>query len=58
MRRIAAVERAKRFANGTWLYYGGFVQRVAECAGRKKAQMFKVAGAEVQTVGTCNGSKR
>jgi len=51
-RRISAEERAKRFTDGRCLYCGGLNQRAAECAARKKAQTFKVAGAEVKEVGT------
>jgi len=56
-RRISAEERAKRFADGRCLYYGGFNHREAECAALKKAQMFKAAGAEVKEVGTKEGSE-
>jgi len=56
-RRISAEERAKRFADGRCLYCGGFNHRAAECAGRKKAQTFKAAGAEVKEVGTKDGSE-
>jgi len=56
-RRISAEERAKRFANGRCLYCGGFNQRAAECAARKKAQTFKAAGAEIKEVGTKEGSE-
>jgi len=56
-RRITAEERAKRFMDGRWLYCGGFNQRAAECAVRKKAQTLKVAGAEVKEVGTRTGSE-
>jgi hypothetical protein len=57
-RRMSAEERAKRFADGRCLYCGGFNHRVAECAARKKAQMFKAAGAEVKEVGTKEGSEK
>jgi hypothetical protein len=50
------VEQAKRFADGRCLYSGGFNHRAAECAARKKAQTFKAAGAEIQEVGTKEGS--
>jgi hypothetical protein len=56
-RRISAEERAKRFANGKCLYWGGFHHRAAVCAARKKAQTFKAAGAEVKEVGTKDGSE-
>jgi len=54
-RRISAEERAKRFTDGRCLYCGGFNHRAAECAARKKAQMFKAAGAEVKEVRTRAG---
>jgi len=54
-RRISAEERAKRFADGRCLYCGGFNHRAADCAARKKAQMLKVAGAEIKNVGTKEG---
>jgi hypothetical protein len=57
-RRISAEARAKRFADGRCLYCGGFNHRVAECAARKKAQTFKMAGAEVKGVGTKDGSEK
>jgi len=56
-RRISAEERAKRFADGRCLYYSGFNHRAAECAARKKAQMFKASGAAVKEVGTKEGSE-
>jgi hypothetical protein len=56
-RRISAEERAKRFADGRCLYGGGFNHRAAECAVRKKAQTFKVAGAVIKEVGTKDGSE-
>jgi len=56
-RRISAEERAKRFTDGRCLYDGGFKHRAAECAARKKDQMFKVAGAEIKEVGTREGSE-
>jgi len=55
MRRISAEERAKRFTDGRCLCCGGFNHRAAECAARKKAQIFKAAGAEVEEVGTATG---
>jgi len=55
--KISAEERAKRFADGRCLYCGGFNHRAAECAARNMAQTFKVAGAEVQEVGTKEGSE-
>jgi len=51
-RSISAEERAKRFADVRCLYCVGFNNSAAECAARKKAQTFKVAGAEVKEVGT------
>jgi len=56
-RRISAEDRAKRFADGRYLYRGGFNHRAAECAARKKAQTFKASGAEVKEVGTKEGSE-
>jgi len=56
-RRISAEERAKRFTDGRCLYCGGFNHRAAECAARKKAQTFRVAGAEIKEVGTGTGSE-
>jgi hypothetical protein len=50
-RRITDEERAKRFADGRCLYCGGFNHRAVDCAVRKKARSFKVAGAEVKEVG-------
>jgi hypothetical protein len=47
-RRISDEERAKRFADGRCLYCGGFNHRAVDCAVRKKARPFKVAGAEVE----------
>jgi hypothetical protein len=49
-RSISDEEMAKRFADGRWLYCGGFNQRAVDCAVRKKARSFKVAGAEVKEV--------
>jgi hypothetical protein len=54
---ISAGNMAKRFANGTCLYCGGFKHRVAESVAKKKAQMFMVAGVEIETVGTKEGSE-
>jgi hypothetical protein len=54
---MSAEERAKRFADARCLYCGWFNHRAAECAAGKKAQMFKVAGAEIQEAGTKEGSK-
>jgi len=56
-RKILAEEWAKRFADGRCLYCGGFNHRAAECAARKKAQTFKVSGAEVKEVRTKEGSE-
>jgi len=56
-RRISAEERPKRFTDGRCLYCGGFNNRAAECAARKKAQRFKAAGAEVKDVETGTGSE-
>jgi hypothetical protein len=55
--RISAEERANRFADGRCLYCGGFDHRAAECAARKKAQTFKVAGVEIKEGGTKEGSE-
>jgi hypothetical protein len=44
-RRISDEERAKRFPDGRFLYCGGFNHRAVDCAVRKKARSFKVAGA-------------
>jgi hypothetical protein len=55
--RISAEESAKRIVDGMCLYCGGFNHRAAECAARKQAQTFKVAGAEVKEVGTKEGCK-
>jgi hypothetical protein len=49
---IAAEVIARRFADGRCLYCSGFNYRAAECGDRKKAQMFKAAGAVVKKVGT------
>jgi hypothetical protein len=51
-RRISAKGRAKRFVDGRCLYFGGINHRPAECAVRKKVQMFKATGAETEEVGT------
>jgi hypothetical protein len=51
-RRISAEERLKRFVDERCLYCGGFNHRAAECAARKKAQTFKMAGAEVKEAKT------
>jgi len=56
-RRISVEERAKRFADGRCLYCGGFNHKTAECAARKKAQMFNASGAEVKEGGTKEGSE-
>jgi hypothetical protein len=47
-RRISDEERTKRFAEGRCLYCGGFSHRAVDCAVRKKARPFTVAGAEVK----------
>jgi hypothetical protein len=44
-------ETAKRFADGRCSYCGGFNHRAVDCAVRKKARLFKAAGAEVKEVG-------
>jgi hypothetical protein len=56
-KRISAEERAKRFADGRCLYCGWFNHRAAQCAARKMAQKSKAAAAEVQEVGTKEGSQ-
>jgi len=56
-KKISDEERAKRFADGRCLYCGGFNHRAVDCAVRKKARTFKVAGAEVKEVGTKDGSE-
>jgi hypothetical protein len=56
-RRISAEKKAKRFADGSCLYCGGFNHRAAECAARKKAQTLKAVEAEVKTVGSKEGSE-
>jgi len=56
-RRISIEERAKRFTDGRCSYCGWFNHRAAECAVRKMAKMCKVAGAEVNDVGTRTGSE-
>jgi hypothetical protein len=50
-RRISDEERAQRIADGRCLYCGGFNHRAVDCAVRKKALSFKVAGAEIKEVG-------
>jgi hypothetical protein len=50
-RRIKDEERAKRFADGRCLYCGGINHSAVDCAARKKARSFKVAGAGVKEVG-------
>jgi len=54
--RISAEEWAKRFADGRYLNSGRFNHWGAERAARKQAQTFKAAGAEVDAVGTKEGS--
>jgi hypothetical protein len=49
-RRISDEDRAKRFADGRCLYCGGFNHKAVDCAVRKKARLFKAAGAEVKEV--------
>jgi len=49
-RRISDEERAKSFADGRCFYCGGFNHRAVDCAVRKKARLFKAAGAEVKEV--------
>jgi hypothetical protein len=50
-RKISDVERQKRFAEGRCLYCGGYNHRTVDCAVRKKAWSFRVAGAEVMEGG-------
>jgi hypothetical protein len=56
-RKISDEERAKRFADGRCLYRGGFTHRAVDCAVRKKARSFKVAGAEVKDTGEKGNSE-
>ena len=56
-RMISAEDIARRFADGRCLSCGEFNHRAAQCAARKKAQTFKVAGAEEEQVGTGTGSE-
>jgi hypothetical protein len=49
-KRISAEERATRFADGRYLYCGGFNQGAAECVARMKAQTFKTTGAGIMEV--------
>lgn len=53
--RISAEERAKKLADGRTVCCGGLNHRVEVCAVRKIAQIFKVAGAPVNEVGTTSG---
>jgi len=55
--KILTEQRAKRFANGRCLYWCEFNHRLAECAARSKAHTFKVARAEIEEVGTKEGSE-
>jgi len=43
--------------DGTWLYYGGFNHRAADCAASKKTQRFKAAGTEIKEVRAGSGSE-
>lgn len=54
---VSAVARAKRFTEGRCLYYGVFNHRAVDCAVRKKAQTFKVAGGEIKDGETGTGSE-
>jgi len=56
-RRISDGDRAKRFADGRCLYCGGFNHRAVDCAVRKKARLFKAAGAEVKEAGEKEDSR-
>jgi hypothetical protein len=47
-RRSSDEERAKRFADGRWLYCGGFNHRAMDCMVRKKARPFKATEPEVE----------
>jgi hypothetical protein len=47
-RKISDEERQKRFEEGRCLYCGGFNHWAVDCAVRKKARTFRVAGAEVE----------
>jgi len=55
-RQISAEERAEWFAEGRCLYSGRFNLRAEDCMARKKAQTFEVDGAEVEELGTKEGS--
>jgi len=58
-RGISDEDRAKRLADGRCLYCGGFNHRAVDCAVRKKARPFKVAGAEVkETEGNENSEEK
>jgi hypothetical protein len=57
-RRMSAVERAKRFADGRCGYCGGLNHSVADCAVRKTAQTINDAGAEIMDASTGCGSKQ
>jgi len=52
-----AEERGRKFADGRGLYCGGFNHRAADCAARRKAQMFEAAGAEIKDILTKEGSE-
>jgi len=56
-RKIMVEDKAKRLADGRFLYSGGFNHRAANCAARKKALMFKAGGAEVKEITTRTGSE-
>jgi hypothetical protein len=47
-RKISDEERQKRVEEGRCLYFGGFNHRAVDCAVRKQARTFRVAGAEVK----------
>jgi hypothetical protein len=57
-RWISSEASAKRFVNGKRLHCGGFNHRAPECVAMKKAQMFMMAGAEIEKVGTKEGPEQ
>jgi hypothetical protein len=54
---ISAEERVTTFVDGRGLYCSGFNHRAAECVARKNAQMIKADEAEIEEVGTKEGSE-
>jgi hypothetical protein len=47
----------KIFVDGRYFDCGGFNHKATEFAARKKAQTFKVSGAEIKEVGIWEGSE-